>query len=75
MRQGTVVIVKASIPCSQYLLSVCRMCTHGAWCEDTFNAKMSIIISSKKQNKLSVESGFYSEKAMKDDLGFARPLK
>ena len=41
--------------------------------QDKFNAKMSVIIRSKKEGRLEVKSGYYTEKRMIEELKFSKP--
>ena len=42
--------------------------------QDAFNAKMSMILTFRKKGGFKVASGYYSEKAMKDELKFDKNL-
>eukprot|EP00439_Symbiodinium_sp_Y106_P026410 s5655_g3.t1 len=42
--------------------------------EDAFNHRMEILISSTKEGKVVINSGFYSETAMKNELNFSKLL-
>ena len=42
--------------------------------QDAFNAQMELIISAKEEGKLEVQSGFYTEAAMKSELKFSKQL-
>ena len=42
--------------------------------QEAFNCQMELIISAKKEGKLEVQSGYYSEAAMRTELKFSKML-